>query len=57
MVYTVELYREQKIKGKKKKEKKAEGKKEPNGGGGRDIVDRNCQHIEFRTFIRLITHI
>lgn len=49
------------IVGRKKKgnkEKKEEGKKlGKKKKSNEDIVDRNCQHIEFQTSIRLITHI
>lgn len=47
MVYTVELNCKKRGGRRKKLEKKSNG----------DIADRNCQHIEFRTSIQLITHI
>ena len=47
MVYTVELNCTKRGGRRKKLEKKSNG----------DIADRNCQHIEFRTSIQLITHI
>lgn len=57
MVYIVERKkreREREKETKKKKTGKKIGKKKKLN---EDIVDRNCQHIEFQTSIRLITHI
>ncbi|KOX76771.1 hypothetical protein WN51_11195 [Melipona quadrifasciata] len=48
------IAKKKKKKGKRIKIQRKRRKKESNG---EDIVDRNCQHIEFRTSIRLITHI